>query len=154
MLADAIDSGLRRTIEPQFIHLLKSFLCPKHYMISAPETPNPSVRMQMGTSTTDPVFELFNTSTDTTPGTTFSGINILVTKQTLFLSIDQSDVQLRHAMANMVAIVVASPPRSNHLWYHMFAADGLPFSYMTGFLVSVIVVVVITIVTAGELRCS
>ena len=35
----------------------------------------------------------------------------------------------------MVAVVLACEPRSNHLWYHMFAADGLSGSYMTGFMV-------------------
>ena len=55
--------------------------------------------------------------------------------EVLFLS-DQSDVDLRHSMANMLAVVMGSPPRSNHLWYHLFAADKLQRTYMTGFMVS------------------
>lgn len=46
------------------------------------------------------------------------------------------DTELCHAMANTVAIVLACEPRSSHLWYHMFAADALSGSYMTGFMVS------------------
>ncbi len=49
--------------------------------------------------------------------------------------LDPSDVELCHAIANMVAVVLACPPRSNHLWYHMFAADGLLGTHMTGFMV-------------------
>eukprot|EP00731_Ephydatia_muelleri_P021734 Em0014g325a len=47
---------------------------------------------------------------------------------------DQSDVELRHALANMIAVVIASPRASNHLWYHMFEPDGLMDTYMTGFM--------------------
>ena len=53
--------------------------------------------------------------------------------------VDPSDVQLRHAMANVIAIILASEPRSNHLWYHMFAADALQDTYMTGFMVKYVV---------------
>ena len=35
----------------------------------------------------------------------------------------------------MVAMVMGCPSRSNHLWYHMFAADELVNTYMTGFMV-------------------
>ena len=50
--------------------------------------------------------------------------------------IDQSDVDLRHALANMVAAVIASPKASNHLWYHMFSPGELQDTYMTGFMVT------------------
>ncbi len=50
--------------------------------------------------------------------------------------LDQSDLDLRHSLANLVAMIVGSPKQSNHLWYHLFAADMLENSYMTGFMVS------------------
>ena len=53
-----------------------------------------------------------------------------------FVSIDQSDIDLRNALANLVGVVLGSPTSSNHLWYHMFAADKLENTYMTGFMVS------------------
>ena len=43
-------------------------------------------------------------------------------------------------MANMVAVVLACEPCSNHLWYHMFAANELSGSHMTGFMVSPIII--------------
>ena len=51
--------------------------------------------------------------------------------------LDQLEIELRHALANMVAAVLACPPRSNHLWYHLFAADELNGTHMTGFMVGV-----------------
>ena len=48
---------------------------------------------------------------------------------------DQSDADLRHALANMIAVVIASPKASNHLWYHLFAPGDLVDTYMTGFMV-------------------
>ena len=53
----------------------------------------------------------------------------------LIISLDQSDMDLRHSIANMIAVVMELPSRSNHLWYHMFAADELVNTYMTGFMV-------------------
>ena len=38
-------------------------------------------------------------------------------------------------MANMVAAILACPPRSNHLWYHLFAANELNHTHVTGFMV-------------------
>ncbi len=52
-----------------------------------------------------------------------------------FVGADQSDVDLRHSLANLVAVVLGSPSRSNHLWFHLFAADRLEGTYMTGFMV-------------------
>ena len=48
---------------------------------------------------------------------------------------DQSDIALRHALANMTAVVFSLPSRSTHLWYHMFAPGDLRNSYLTGFMV-------------------
>ena len=46
-------------------------------------------------------------------------------------------IELRHALANMVAAVLACPPQSNHLWYHLFAANELNGTHMTAFMVRV-----------------
>lgn len=54
----------------------------------------------------------------------------------MFVCVDQSDLDLRHALANLMAVILGSPSRSNHLWFHMFAADRLQNTYMTGFMVS------------------
>ena len=51
---------------------------------------------------------------------------------------DQSDIDLRHSLANLVAVIVGSPPKSNHLWYHLFAPHMLEKSYMPGFMVGCI----------------
>ncbi len=49
---------------------------------------------------------------------------------------DPSDRSLCHSIANMIAVVLALEPRSNHLWYHLFEVDKLENTFMTGFLVS------------------
>lgn len=49
--------------------------------------------------------------------------------------LDPSDVDLRHALANMIAVVFGLPSRSTHLWYHMFNPGDLENSYLTGFMV-------------------
>jgi hypothetical protein len=53
------------------------------------------------------------------------------------MPLDQSDLDLRYSLANMVAVIVGSPPRSNHLWYHLFAPQELKHTFMIGFLVSI-----------------
>ena len=50
-------------------------------------------------------------------------------------SADQSDVDLRHSLANLVGVVLGCPSRSNHLWFHLFAAEELKGTYLTGFMV-------------------
>ena len=35
----------------------------------------------------------------------------------------------------MIAVVVAAPPTRTHLWFHMFKADQLAHTHMTGFMV-------------------
>ena len=49
--------------------------------------------------------------------------------------IDQSDVDLRHSVANLIAVVLGCPSGSNHLWYLIFAPEKLAGTYMTGFMV-------------------
>ena len=48
---------------------------------------------------------------------------------------DPSQIDLRHALANIIAVVFGLPSRSTHLWYHMFAPDDLESSYLTGCMV-------------------
>ena len=48
---------------------------------------------------------------------------------------DQSDTDLRHSLANMIAVTLGCPSHSNHLWYHMFAQEELLNTYITGFMV-------------------
>ena len=56
---------------------------------------------------------------------------------TSYMSIitDPSDTDLRHALANMIAVVFALPSHSNHMWYHMFCPGELEDSHLTGFMV-------------------
>ena len=51
------------------------------------------------------------------------------------LLLEQSDIDLRHSLANLVGAVLGCPPNSNHLWYHLFHPEELPGTYMTGFMV-------------------
>ena len=48
---------------------------------------------------------------------------------------DQSDIDLRHALANLVGVVLGCPSRSTHLWYHVFSPEELQGTYLTGFMV-------------------
>ena len=50
-------------------------------------------------------------------------------------NLDPSDIDLRHALANMIAVMFSLPSRSTHLWYHMFIPGDLKNSYLTGFMV-------------------
>jgi len=49
--------------------------------------------------------------------------------------VDPSDTDLRHALANMIAVAFSLPSYSNHIWYHMFCPKDLNNSHMTGFMV-------------------
>ena len=51
------------------------------------------------------------------------------------LSLEQSEIDLRHSLANLVGVVLGCPPNSNHLWYHLFHPEKLPGTYMTGYMV-------------------
>lgn len=46
-----------------------------------------------------------------------------------------TDTKLKHSIANLIAVVLGLPPRSNHLWYHMFEPRELQNTYMVGFMV-------------------
>ena len=51
------------------------------------------------------------------------------------LLLDQSDIDLRHSLANLVGVVLGCPTHSNHIWYHLFNPGELHETYMTGFMV-------------------
>jgi len=53
----------------------------------------------------------------------------------VLLVLDTSDTDLRHALANMIAVVFALPSHSNHIWYHMFSPGELENTHLTGFMV-------------------
>ena len=91
----------------------------------------------------DPVFELFFPPTSSRRGVSQNNYCgacttiIMCNHDNFFLAkLDPLDVSNCHGVANVVAAVLACPPRSNHLWYLMFAADELEQTYMTGFMVS------------------
>ena len=150
LLCNAIGGDkLSRFFEEGHIAIIQRFLNPE-LMLTNPELPNPLredeevLMLQPGGRQArpkqrrgkpeDPLLELFRPSKAHTPGKFnllfFYGTIDLSTKNT-----DQSDVDLRHALANMIAVVIASPKASNHLWYHMFAPGDLVDTYMTGFMV-------------------
>ena len=52
-----------------------------------------------------------------------------------FITTGAENIELRRALANLVAVVLGSPQESNHLWYHMFKPEALEMTYMTGFMV-------------------
>jgi len=51
-------------------------------------------------------------------------------------TLDPSDTDLRHAVANMIAAVFALPEGSNHMWYHMFSPKDLEDTHISGFMVN------------------
>ena len=58
----------------------------------------------------------------------------------IYPSAEYSDTDLCHSLANLVAVVMGCPSRSNHLWFHIFAPEELVNTYMTGFMVSIKVI--------------
>ena len=64
-------------------------------------------------------------------------IQLSVLKLLSFSCAGPSDLELRHAIANIVAAVLGTPEKSTHLWLHMFSPSDLDGTYMTGFMVSV-----------------
>lgn len=50
--------------------------------------------------------------------------------------IDLSRRALRHAMANVVAVVFALPAKSNHLWFNLFEPHKLRGTYPAGYMVN------------------
>ena len=153
-LADTIGTSLRGLLDDQVICLLQSFIYPKEMMIKRVENPPlldenaqrftvtedlqvvPVQQQGVGTQR-DPILELFSPSVAAKEGKNKNILKLWMHNlHTVILTHpDQSDIGLRHAMANMVAAILACPPRSSHLWYHLFAANELNNTHVTGFMV-------------------
>ena len=150
-VADTIGTSLRGLLDDQVIYLLQSFIYPKEMMIKRVETPPPldentqrfavtkdfqvvPMQQQGVGNQRDPIFELFNPFQE---GRNATVLTLRVHKSHTIIPIppDQGEIGLCHAMANMVAAVLACPPRSSHLWYHLFAANELNNTHVTGFMV-------------------
>ena len=155
-VAVTIGEHLRGLLDDQVICLLQSFIYPKEMMIERPETPVLDDNDQRFTFTQvvplqqqsvskhrDPLFELFNPPADAKEGKCACSLGTHAHASDAVFQLtppDQLEIELRHGLANMVAAVLACPPKSNHLWYHMFAANELNDTYMTGYMVSFIFV--------------
>ena len=50
--------------------------------------------------------------------------------------IDPAEAEMRDCIVNVIAVILGSPPKSNHLWYHLMQPKDLNETYMTGFMVS------------------
>ena len=160
-----IGEHLRGLLGDQIICLLQSFIYPKKMMIERPEAPPvldenaqrftftkdfqvvPLQQQGVGKQR-DPVFELFNPPADSKEGKFASSLESHAHElsESPVQPPDQLEIQLRHALANMVAAVLACPPQSNHLWYHLFAANELNNTHMTGFMVRVLFVTLIIVI--------
>ena len=129
------------------LNILNCFLDPKN-MIKMEEAPNPlnpnvevleytkdgKIRPKQPPSNIpkrDPIWELFNPR-HAREGTLISSPLVMVI---MLIILDSSDVDLRHALANMIAVVFGLPSYSTHLWYHMFNPKDLENSFLTGFMV-------------------
>ena len=127
--------------EEGHIAIIQRFLNPV-LMLAKPELPNSLCELtRPKPKEEDPLVKLFRPS-DSQPLGMFVSVLILLSCDYSFIlstKIDQSDADLRHALVNMVAVVMASPKASNHLWYHMFAPGDLVDTYMTGFMVTCVV---------------
>ena len=159
-LADTIGTSLRGLLDNQVICLLQSFIYPKEMMIKRVENPPlldenaqrftvtedfqvVPVQQQGVGNPRDPILELFSPPVASKEGKNRNILKLWVQKlhNVILIPPDQSDIGLRHAMANMVAAILACPPRSNHLWYHLFAANELNNTHVTGFMVRLYVCV-------------
>ena len=118
-------------LSEKHLNILNCFLNPTK-MIKRVEAPNPqspnaealeningeekkkSKKVSSNKVESDPIWEFFN------PGNP---------------NFDPTEMDLRHALANIVAVVFALPSRSTHLWYHMLNPSDLENSYLTGCMV-------------------
>lgn len=50
--------------------------------------------------------------------------------------IDQAEAEMRDCIVNVIAVIFGSPPKSNHLWYHLMQPKDLNETFMTGFMVN------------------
>ena len=49
--------------------------------------------------------------------------------------VDSNEQQICNALASLVAVTLACPDQSNHLWYHLYSPEFLEDTQITGFLV-------------------
>ena len=151
-LADTIGTSLRGLLDDQVICLLQSFIYPKEMMIKRVETPPlldenaqrfaltedlqvVPVQQQGVGNQRDPILELFIPPAKEGKNDNILKLRVHKLHTVILIHPDQSDNGLRHAMANMVAAILACPPRSSHLWYHLFASNELNNTHVTGFMV-------------------
>ena len=80
----------------------------------------------------DPIWKFFNPEHE---GKQMCMCIIVHVSTHVYMFLDPSDTDLRHALANMIAVAFALPSRSNHIWYHMFYPEGLEKTHLTGFTV-------------------
>jgi hypothetical protein len=114
ILAGVMMDQLLYIVQPFNINkVICAFLDPAHHMIH--ET---SVINNDSSNYDDPIFAFFNPETK---------------------DISSDDISLRHAIANMIAVVVATPPTTTHLWYLMFNGDQLVNTHLPGFMLDKVV---------------
>ena len=63
--------------------------------------------------------------------------NCIAVVNNFIIIIPSDPTHLCDVVVNMVAVVLATPPFSNYLWYHLFAADKLEDVYATAFKVNI-----------------
>jgi hypothetical protein len=120
ILAGVMMDQLLYIVQPFNINkVICAFLDPAHHMIH--ET---SVINNDSSNYDDPIFAFFNPETK---------------------DISSDDISLRHAIANMIAVVVATPPTTTHLWYLMFNGDQLVNTHLPGFMVILIAILNVVI---------
>ena len=49
--------------------------------------------------------------------------------------LDAHEKQIRNALPSVIAVALACPDQTTHLWYHLFSPDKLIGTYISGFLV-------------------
>lgn len=48
---------------------------------------------------------------------------------------DETEMEMRNCVVNIVAVILGSPKGSNHLWYHVMEPGHLDGTFLTGFMV-------------------
>ena len=63
-------------------------------------------------------------------------MKISVDFMNFYFILDHSQEDLKCAMANLVGVVLGSPPQHQHLWFHLCDIDKLKGTFITGSMVS------------------
>ena len=127
--------------EKMCLKILTSFLAPENHAIKKPEPPIPYnftpdsgvyPRERPGEAKIDSVYELF---TELDENGEIS--NLIINRKSIYFlnSLDERLCFLRHSIANVIAVALGLPPKSNHIYYHLFAPDKLQNTFVTGYLV-------------------